>query len=560
MNKINILLIDDNPSTFSTLKNLENSDAINAMKCFLQTDCSSDEIMKKTFGPYLNEIPLFNSSMKLSDYFELKWIYSDKAAKNYFNAMIHIEKKYGYKEAYENGYVPDIIVIDYDFSQVKYAGEPGAFVNEFVKKKLDTLHSLEDFFKNKRDDFEFEKSPYTLNDGTKDRKGLFCGALIVNKFKYDTPCCGLPCTIVGIDDIDRTDPGFFEWFLKEDFKKAFESETRIGGETGKTWELIVNAAMPIYKKSILDLIKLNKIRVDLNELIDLLDGRFLKKDDGEREYKCFSFRSVYGKRKIPLDGLFIDKDATKQTNEPKDLPEGLKGKHFTERDVAIWEFVNEIKEELVKLANLGIGIKEFIRAKGIAEAVWSSYIKDFESRMYLSEYSFKGSNRTEEETNEYGQLLKYFFVTKKTITDKDTTIEVETIRKTVSISNFNKKEDKLALRLAILYLVSLVSIRLSKCFSQSPKVEYDRLADEEFFYILNPVISSEKYGGLILPMHSNVPFSKYSEAFTKDMKRKIIPPENVSIFNFKGWIRDGERIIMQSFFNEDKSILPDWLK
>jgi hypothetical protein len=566
MNKIKILLIDDNP-TFARLGELNKGDGKEEFKILLGKDNLSEKD-ETILLDYKDTLPLLLNFEEGIDFFEFKWIHSEFAAKEYYNAMNFLESKYDYKQAERVGFIPDIVVFDYDLGNVSIP-KPRSLDNSDLKKVLDPCHELRSYLETEKNVINGEEENnkktkrYELTQGVLDNKtstirnrlGLYCGALIVSRYKQDMPCCGVPCTYVNKDDIDGSDPGFVEWFLNEKFPPGIRTEE------GKAWKKITNVAMPIYRASILELIKLNKIHVNLNELIKLLDGDFLPSKNRERK---FTFHSIYGNRELPLDGLFIDINTTPATGIPPELQSILNGDSITEREIAIWKFAKEIFDIRVSEANLGknIGHNEIKQALEIAESLWNAYTGElFEDRYKLSDYTYRNSELNNEDRKDYNSLLEKY-------------ANGNSINKSKKVSILEKSGSPSIIKLAILHLILKAEIRFKELFALNQKDDYKPLSEEEMYYLLNPFQS----GDLILPIHYlngvslEVPktVKKYHDNnLLKTLSEKIGTPRNQKdfySFNWidestgENWISEGRKILLRSLFNDKEEFYPDWLK
>ena len=253
--------------------------------------------------PYFNIDKIRYSNFDIL--FELKWLNSSRSIKNYYNQMNYFEDKDGHNFISQNGFIPDIVVFDYSLKDNE-ATAPKGYTKDFVKKTFDPCYTLDTLMSEdekktvlEEDLFPFKRKidvKTTKDEPAKflvvDRLGLYAGGIIVERFRHDAPCIGCPCTFFEPNILEGSEAHYFEWLLSVAFRKIFDDPKLRQLKNNKRWEYIIDATLPKYRDSILDMIKLNKIQVDLNELIALLDGKFLKNNDKEREYKYFSFRSV----------------------------------------------------------------------------------------------------------------------------------------------------------------------------------------------------------------------------------------------------------------------------
>ena len=570
-NKIRILLLDDDPGAWAFLKQRmkeESSPYINKYsEELVKVAVNKNDFDENEFNEinkYSCLFPVLRDYDEALNFFEIKWLSSETFAKNYFHKVNHIEARYGHKTLESIGYIPDVVVIDYDLRSNGSHEQPTAFESELIKMNIDPCYSLDIFLTEQKDVIPKESNRYAITRRAIDEKtgqptmlnrnGLYCGAFITNKFRFDTPCGGVSSTATSTYDTEGSDAGLVEWFLDDKVENIFIDGVRLSEIKG--WKTIINKAIPGYRKSILRLIGLNKIQVDLNEIIKLLDGKFLQDNAGKRECSYFSFVSIYGKRQLPLDGLFIDVDLSdaEESTIPDDMEKVLNGRKVSARDVEIWNFIKKIIDIIVSAANFGkeIKLEDIKRAQEIADTLLTEYFAKFENRYYLSDFAYrksKGLELSEKEEAEYTA-----FRTEFQVNEKDQTIADDV---GVSILNYLDNTDSTVIRLAIFYLVADAEIRLSKLRAKTPKQIYERLTEDELYCLLNPVIS----GDLILPIHGDKPISKYAELFVTTLCRKKVVADRKphEFFNFE-WLSSGEKIILRSYFCEDESILPNWLK
>jgi len=414
MNKIKILLIDDNP--FCKANEPMNTTARELLMKFLAINSETLYQMDEFGFPIFN-IDTSGKNEGLLDYFELKWLYSTSSLKTYFNITNSVEDILGSAALGEFGYVPDIVVFDYALTGNE-ANQPKGYKYEFVKRKLDPCFNLfkkamEKNISYKTSNFNYE---WEKDKANKDRFGLFAGGVLVERFRHDTPCFGIPATYWETIKLEKSEPGFFEWFLADAFRNVFNNPDLKGKtETQKSWQVIIDAAMPEFRKSIIELIRLNKIQIDLLELIKLLNGGYFN-EEGVREVNTFTFNTIYGLRSLLLDGLFVDEGIGEATDIPQELKDILVGRKITDRDVKIWNFLKDVLKALIDASTLGVGISEIENAivnSSNLIRVFDSV--DFKKRILLSYYHDKVINHgitilNTDEKAVYDECLKLFIL------------------------------------------------------------------------------------------------------------------------------------------------------
>jgi len=288
--KLKILLIDDDPFGKSSSKNTK---AVSLSLGIEEEQLNDFEDTDYGF-PILTD-PIGDKYEGFSNFFELKWLFSTSAIRDYINKMDYVEDMCGHEQINLNGYIPDIVVFDYALTGHQKNQTEVDYGLPIVKEKLNPCHKLDKFISayklsipkpKKTKSAEDEFGNYQFNGGyNEDGFGLYAGGLIVEKYRRDTPCFGVPSTIWTSTMLENTEAGFFEWLLEQSLQDALQKE--VDTDRGKDWGIIIDIAMPHYRNSILDLIKLNKIQVNLNELLVLLNGDFLPGKNGERKFLFF---------------------------------------------------------------------------------------------------------------------------------------------------------------------------------------------------------------------------------------------------------------------------------
>ena len=128
--------------------------------------------------------------------------------------------------------------------------------------------------------------------------------------------------------------------------------------------------------------------INPSHLYELLNGGYLvKKGHDKRGIEALNFKTIYGEKSIKFDYLFINANPFKEAQPTESQKEAAKVEIVTERDIEIDLFLHKVVAAVIYLANIGLGIKEIVKAKEIAETIWTEYKTRFEDRIDLSEYT-----------------------------------------------------------------------------------------------------------------------------------------------------------------------------
>jgi len=546
-NKLKILLIDDNPE----LRN-----EVGRFGLF-QGHSDSEKLM-----PYVwndspdgsDDDPDLNRRMEIvGDAFEVKWLKSPKDIKNYLELTKTISRTFDKITLSKKGFIPDIVVFDYSLTQgMNDDINLSADILEYINPNI----GMQNFLKDEDKPVHLEERNISHSiPRDQDTLGLFLSTLILEIFAQDYPCIGIPITFFK-DKLDGKDAHVFEWVVNEYYDKVMKWK----GKANKKWHEIIDFSMPLYQEKILTQIKQNRITINPSHLYELLNGGYLVREGKvKRGIETLSLNTIYGDKSINLDYLFVNANPFKGAQPTDSQKEVVGDSLVTERDVEIDIFLHKVVDAVIQLANVGLGIKEIVKAKEIADTLFSDYSADFEDRIDLSEFTSRNGSLEQREQNNLKDLLIKFSV-------RDQKIASE---KEKSILNYKDSQNPQIIRLAILYLITDTSIKLSKLYKISnKKSQYRELDEHEIYYLLNPVVNTNEADGLRIPMHfengSDVRavLDKFCQSLIRSYldKTEPQPKRNKSFFDFSTWISPGEKIILKSFFNEEESLLPPWLK
>lgn len=444
--------------------------------------------------------------------------------------------------------LPDIIVFDYQLAQAISGSNAGlkytdndhyeylksTSASHQLKKTFNDLFEKETLFLDtddvrnelyKADKFKAEiNAEEILSD---DEFGLYCGISIVREFKeYIT--VGVPATINKVDK-KRTmsyNSLFYEWINSYDLKGAIERPAK--REEMKDWSKILEFSANLLRTRIATQIQTGKATPDYSQLNALAEGNI-------PDERIFSFETIYGKRDLPLDGLFID----------------ITDK--TEQNTKITEWTNGI---LNKLPLTNTVIK---KSNETATTLWNTYLNEFEDRIVLSDYSSRKERLNAAET-------AYLKEVKTRLVVNPTTGLIADER---SIQTLLNKEDSSIIRLTTLITISQAAIELEKQRVESGFNEkYPPLTADEYFNILYPKanLGTKKSQTILLPMNFSSTEEKDSamDSAKKWLMRGLATDDckvkQGDVFQFESWILKGEKEILKSLFYKDSKYFPQWLK
>jgi hypothetical protein len=539
--KIKVLLIDDNPELKKWIREIKQ------FKGHPDANLSMPYVFND--GPMGRGIdPNIRKRMAIVDEaFELKWLKSPKDIKNYLQLIKAITNQYGRQKAAEVGFVPDIIVFDYSLTTgmnetLKYSADILTFLNPNYK--------MDGFLKEEGVSIELAQRNVSHSiDIEQDTLGLFLSTIILEMFSQEHPCIGIPITYFKENLIGK-DAEVFEWVVNEYYDKVMEWE----GKGSKKWHEIIDFALPLYRDAFLKHVKHQKAQINPENLYDLLNSNTTG-EELQNNYLIFS--TIYGQRAIKLQYLFIDSNPFVDEVMPPYLEGKLDGKEFTNRDLAIYDFLNDLSKSLSKLANIGLGLNDFIEAKRIASVVYKHYTDHFEERIDLSDFTVRKKSLNQQESDLYTQLLngRTFLVQKDEITSE------------CSILSYRDSAKSGVLRLAILYLVANTSIELASLSNTSQqRLKYKPLEDEEIYYLLNPAANTARGHNLVLPMHLETRtqirgiLSDFAISVTRIWEKSHESTKSSDFYDFGTWISPGEKTILRSMLDVNPVLLPAWLR
>lgn len=509
MNKITVFWIEDNPIQ-------TNEEEINGKKYpkFLHTDCFTYCIFQhpKQVHEYLSMINKLNG-----------------------NTSSLAEKC---QEA-----LPDIVVFDYKLSEAfknntnalsytdddHYTYLKSKSASHKLKETFDSLFKTQELFLDTNDvmsglymadKFKTElKAEKMLPD---DEFGLYCGIAIIREFKEYTTI-GVPATINKADKTTMSyNSLFYEWLNSYDLKGAIERPVPTT-EKVKDWSEILNFSADLLRKRVETQIQVGKAIPYYSQLCALAEGNIPNE-------RVFSVETIYGKRDLPLDGLFID----------------VADKNELKTKIEVWA-----KGILNKLPITNTVIK---KANDTATTLWNTYLNEFEDRIVLSDYtsricSLNGTEKT------YLEEVK----TRLGINPITGLFTNECSIKTL----LQSEKDKNVKRLTFLITVTKATIELEKQRVVSNFNEkYAAFTSYDYVNILFPKVNFKN--SVLLSMNvtdkdkqTEAERKWLSDNLTIDTSNKVTVGD---IFQIEKWMLKGEKEILKSLFYNDSKYYPQWLK
>lgn len=415
--KINVLWIEDNPAIDGlTVAELQNRDGVDFGGL-------PDTILVPAI-----EFPVDSEKFDYHKYFNLQLLQHPEEIREYISMCLEVEDKRGPKALGNvNHVVPDIVPFDYKLSpNIKInivSKETGSIkytpitrkLREYYNPNYKLLYAFKDsLFEGKTleldkvdeyDNADFIRKINRLLERNLEREkkdsinlqeddmGLYAGVSITRQFRNHITV-GLPVT-ANKDNIEilTAHAKYFEWLNEYDLGSMF----RRSKKGSKKWSDIISEAVQQLRERIKVQVEAGKIQLDLTQMIKLSSGDFPK--FGKDEERIFTFTSIYGTRHLPLDGLFIEKDAGE------------------DRDSAIRIWANELIEILVeKAGEKGTELKFYAQALEGVNTLWSAIgSQRAKLRFELSYLTHrkKETELTEEETSQLS-FLRAFFLIKET--------------------------------------------------------------------------------------------------------------------------------------------------
>lgn len=382
MDKINLLLIDDNPK-FCWLK-IKNAIALG---CIHDAGYSSEQL-EKSIPVIINDAPENEGEQwgDIEKYFKLKWLQSPLDVREFFDLSSEIESRFTAPKLGEIGFIPEIVCSDYALTDRMDTSYYDYEQDTVIFSALNPNYQLAEYFNNelkeKKELYRHSKE-VILNYKTdaqpnNDNMGCYAGGITAFVFR-NHPCSLVPVTFKTKDKVEGKEAGYFEWLLHNEFDEVFDWEDR--GEE-KSWYKIIKVATNNLRKRIMRHTQSGKILPVYNELLKLSVGEF-ENETGER---VFTFYSIYGKRELPLDALFIEFDSERRSDE-------------------VIKWAQELLKKLYEQKWYSLSTEVLSNAFRFSDELWKRYKNETDSvlkRLKISELGYLLALPTEKLAKEIG--------------------------------------------------------------------------------------------------------------------------------------------------------------
>jgi len=278
--KIRVLLIDDDPSF------LEQEPMIEGKRHFVP--CIYDQGSEDCGRPDLAEL------------FDLRWLASAREAREFRDLSMAIAARSAVQLGIE-GWVPEIVCFDYaltkDTRTVSERGYPAEVIGN-----LSPLLRLRSCAK-AMELVMPAPAPVPDTGGAKgaDNHGCFSGGMIFSLFS-DHPCAPVALTRKGADKTVGQEAAFFEWMLEQESHQTFQRK----GRPAPTWNDLLFDGVVALRTRLAQLARSGIVQIALDDLLELAS---------QGDYPHLTIRSRYGRRSLPVQGLFVDHAPGKPRNQ-----------------------------------------------------------------------------------------------------------------------------------------------------------------------------------------------------------------------------------------------------
>jgi hypothetical protein len=532
MNKIKILLMDDNPTTLCYKADLPEVNFID------------DEY---------NEPIQFKG---LSKYFELEWLQDLNDVKEFRAFTQKLLNDHGLLKLDSKGYLPDIVLFDYNFSR-EISNKKN--VTQLINNKIALRNNFCTHRVNNDANNDLGITRWSKHVGN-NAFGSLAGAILTLDFK-ENACIGVPTTAFDDGGFDSQNAiEYFEDLLKQDFGNSFSLKGRVIPK----WSELIPLAMKLKRDRILTLASEHRIIFDLQNLLSLINGAHIgRKDDSEETSNCFYFQSIFGSRTFLLDALFIDIDLNEYSGpKPEQL---ISHDKISTRDYEIHKYAQYIFDQF------GIKTDDFYTIKEKFWDLWDTFCSSFGQIYELSTLRLKVDVLSL--TNDDGIItrlhtLKQNFHLTPTNDIPDELVKSVFEYKEGVLSKDNKRKVvlMLATRLYLNFCLANQDGKLTNELNNKP-------TEEEYAYVFSPIRSEYNSAPTILESHrKSIPHyndtANLRNALQKtanNLKALYGNTKGIEPFHFEQWITKNERSFLLSFFNRDLKKIeqeqyPVWLK
>ena len=300
---------------------------------------------------------------ELEEWFEVIWIQDATEARWLLEAFEILSIRAPAKLLEEGGFPPEMLIFDYALTNSPPLRRPDSdttyrvpAINKLAKSaalKLPTSRPQ-----------DLAVPPETGAPRGADRTGCYIGGEFARVFSAH-PCGAVPTTAHPKSATDNTDAAFYQWLNDHFFMNLFEFKSR----TKPHWKDLLVVAAKALQERIVQLAASGIIRVDLRAL------KALAAESSVTRNQAVTIRSRFGRRDLPVTGVFIDHLYPGSEKEQEFPP-------------AAREWACRVLENLFA----GRGQDAFFAAKSLAEQYMDAYRSDEkDDRYYLSELLAKAS-------------------------------------------------------------------------------------------------------------------------------------------------------------------------
>lgn len=299
------------------------------------------------------------------EWFDFRWVATPEEACEYRD-LSWLVGQHEPETLNHRGWLPELLVVDYALTQdtrtvadrVAHADSRESWV-----ARLSPLPALRECAARNAliEDSREKRFSVTPRAGS-EYWGCFIGGLLMTTFS-DHACAPLTVTRYNQTTLGEQCPDakFFEELMEVQSSGLLHAT---GLSASPTWRDIIPRGMRRLRQRIVALARANMIQISLDDLLSLAD-------DGNHEILTVSSR--YGRRRYPIQGLFIDN---------KDDPQQWARRQMEEAWASVYSSGKAGRDQ-----HSGGAFEELAEASKLARSVWAAYVdKDtFAKRERLSE-------------------------------------------------------------------------------------------------------------------------------------------------------------------------------
>lgn len=473
---------------------------------------------------------------ELGQYFEVKWLQSPQDIHQFRNLSLDLLHRDGPARLVEVGFVPEIVYFDFALSEhmttefLTVEDDQPLLEHVIPNFRLAKHHGVIPDRLRPRDDKSKLEPPATGARNIMDSMGCYGGGLVVSMFNRQHPVAAIPTTRKRKQDLENTEAAFFTWLLEHEFRYVFNEM----GRPAPAWYEMVPQAVKILRNQIADLALGNQIRLSLTQLLAYAAGD-VPRDEVRR---VLTFKSAFGERNLPLNGLFLD------------IPRG------EQRDAEIQGCAQRLLEKLFgQIKNQRPTLEDFQAAQTFADDLWEAYCAHdlFLRRVRLSQLTARKGNLNNLETEELRDLEMEFQVYGE---EAQMAVEMRTCPK------MEKSKQEIAKRWAALFNM----VRVWKLYRERRKNRHrdestafldDAPGKLDFLLVLFPLPKN-----VVLPMHN--PDKNANSAWDAELKRNAGGLQITSLLDGSDSLPLADKKLLQ-FYAQGIGLdlerdAPEWLK